>query len=90
MAFPFPAAHLTASPPTLQAARAKVAAVISHPAFSAERRQRAEQLMATASDAKQLNQWAALALMESEQWEDVILLREESQGGTPAFPVYPY
>ena len=64
--------------------------VTNHPAFSVERQQKAWQLMATESDTRQVCRWAELALLESERWEDTILLREEAQGAPPAILVYPY
>lgn len=90
MAVSFPTAHCNPNLPTLKAARAELADVLKHPAFSAERRQKAEQLMSTTSDAQQVCRWAKLALLESEQWEDAVLDREESQSGPPAYPLYPY
>ena len=90
MADSSPTAPFDTDPPTLKAAQARLADVLGHPAFSAERRLKAEQLLTTTSDAQQVNRWAALALLESERWEDAILLREESQKGPPAYPIYPY
>ncbi|QNE42301.1 hypothetical protein F1C16_22005 (plasmid) [Hymenobacter sp. NBH84] len=90
MAVSFPAALFDFDLPPLKAARARLTDVLNHPAFSAERRQRAEQLMMTTSDSQQVWQWARLALLESERWEDAVLAWEESQTGPPAYPAYPY
>ena len=90
MAVSFPTAPCNANLPTLKAARARLADVLNHPAFSAERQQKAEQLMSTSSDVQQVCRWAKLALLESERWEDAVLYREESQSGPPAYPIYPY
>ncbi|MCC2548481.1 hypothetical protein LJY25_18685 [Hymenobacter sp. BT175] len=90
MAVSFPTAHFIANRPTLKAARARLSDVLIHPAFSAERRQKAKQMMMTASDAQQVFHWARLALEESERWEDAVLASEESQAGPPAHPAYPY
>ena len=86
----FPTAPFDAEPPTLKAAQARLAGVLGHPAFSAERRLKAQLLLTTTSEAQQVYRWAALALLETVRWEDAVLLREESQSGPPAFPVYPY
>lgn len=91
MAVSFPTAPFDADPPTLKAARARLVDVLSHPAFSIERRRKAEQLLlAATSDAQQVYRWAMLALLESERWEDAVLDHEESQTGPPAYPAYPY
>lgn len=90
MAVSFPTAHFIANRPTLDAARVRLSDVLNHPAFSAERRQKAERMMMTTSDAHQVCQWATLALEESERWEDAVLAGEESQAGPPAYPPYPY
>ncbi|WP_143434658.1 hypothetical protein [Hymenobacter roseosalivarius] len=90
MAVSVPIDYFTTEPLPLEAARAWLMLVTNHPAFSVERRQKAGQRMATESDARQVCRWATLALLESERWEDAIVLREEAQGGPPAFPVYPY
>ncbi|SNR98493.1 hypothetical protein [Hymenobacter mucosus] len=90
MAVSVPIDHFTTDPLPLKEARAWLALVLKHPAFSAERRQKAGQLMAAASDARQVCRWAALALLESERWEDAILLREKAQVGRPAFPLCCY
>ncbi|UOQ83286.1 hypothetical protein [Hymenobacter sp. 5414T-23] len=90
MTVSFPTAHFIANRPTLRASRARLSDVLNHPAFSAERRQKAEQLMMSTSDAQQVCQWARLALEESERWEDAVLAGEESQAGPPAYPAYPY
>lgn len=90
MAVSFPTAHFIANRPTLEAARARLTDVLNHPAFSAERRQKAEQLMTSTSDAQLVCHWARLALLESERWEDAVLAGEESQAGPPAFTAYPY
>ena len=74
----------------LARARARLRAILDHPAFTAERRARAEQLLLTATDVQQLTRWARLALMESEGWEDATLAREEAQAGPPAHPAYLY
>ena len=74
----------------LERARARLRDVLNHPAFSTERRHHAEQLLSAATDAAQLTRWAALALVESERWEDETLAREEAQAGRRAQPPYPY
>lgn len=76
--------------PTVCTARNALRAVLNHPAFSAERRQLAEQVMTATSDVQQLHRWAELALVESERWEDETLAREEAELGHPAYPLYPY
>ncbi|WP_345125145.1 hypothetical protein [Hymenobacter antarcticus] len=90
MALSFPTAPLVAGRPTLSAARARLADVLNHPAFAAERRHKAGELMGTATDPQQVSRWAALALRESEQWENATLAREEAQPGPPAHPAYPH
>ena len=90
MAVSVPIDHFTAEPLPLAEARAWLMLVINHPAFPYERRYKAGQMMATTSDARQIGRWAMLALLESERWEDAVLLREEAQSGLLAFPVYPY
>lgn len=85
MAVSVPIDHFSTEPLPLKEARAWLALLLNHPAFSSERRQKAGQLMAAASDAGQVCRWATLTLLESERWEDAILLREEAQ-----VPVYPY
>jgi len=87
MAVSVPIDHFTADLLPLEKARAWLALVLNHPAFSAKRRQKADQVMAATSDARQVCRWAALALAESERWEDAMLLREEaSRGGRSSFP----
>ena len=90
MALFFPTAPFATGRPTLSAARAKLADVLNHPAFEPERRHKAQELMHTSGDAQQVSRWAALALRESEQWEDAALAREQAQPGPPAHPAYPY
>ncbi|GAC1605504.1 MAG: hypothetical protein NVS3B25_34820 [Hymenobacter sp.] len=90
MAVSFPTAPIVTNRLRLKAAKARLANVLNHPAFSAERRQKAEHLMASATDAQQVCHWARLALLESERWEDAVLAFEESQTGPPAYPAYPY
>ncbi|GAA4366173.1 hypothetical protein GCM10023185_37130 [Hymenobacter saemangeumensis] len=90
MAGCFPTAPFAADLPALETAKATLAAVLKHPAFSAERRQKAAQLLTAASDGQQVCRWVMLALLESERWEDDVLAKEESQSGPPAFPAYPY
>ena len=85
-----PTAPFAAARPTLSAARARLADVLNHPAFGAERRHKAGELMHTSRDPQQLCRWAALARRESEQWEDDALAREEARPGPPAHPAYPY
>lgn len=74
----------------LERARARLRAVLNHPAFTAERQRHAEQLLAATTDVQQLTRWARLALVESERWEDETLAREEAQAGRLAHPPYPY
>ena len=90
MALFFPTAPFAASRPSLSTARARLADVLNHPAFEAGRRHKAEALMGAATDAQQISRWAALALRESERWEDAELAREEARPGPPAHPAYPY
>ncbi|MBF9239639.1 hypothetical protein I2I05_19760 [Hymenobacter sp. BT683] len=71
-------------------ARRNLRQALNHPAFSPERRQRAEQLLSGSTDAACLLKWKALALRECEAWEDATLLREEAQPGPPAHPEYAY
>ncbi|TYZ06151.1 hypothetical protein FY528_19180 [Hymenobacter lutimineralis] len=78
MAVSVPIDHFTTDPLPLEKARAWLALVLNHPAFSIERRQKAGQLMAATSDAWQVCRWAVLALVESERWEDAMLSREEA------------
>ena len=90
MALFFPTAPFVTGRPTLSAARARLADVLNHPAFEPERRHKAGKLMHTSRDPQQVSRWAALALRESEQWEDAALAREEARPGPPAHPGYPY
>ena len=85
-----PTAPLVAERPTLRSASARLADVLNHPAFTPERRHKAEELMSASTDAQRVSRWAELALLESERWEDDTLAREEAQPGPPAYPVYPY
>lgn len=90
MAISPPTAPLVAERPTLSSARARLADVLNHPAFEPERRHKAVELMNASTDAQRVNRWAALALLEREQWEDATLAREEGQPGPPAYPAYSY
>ena len=64
--------------------------VLNHPAFTKERRQKAEALIYTSTDAAQLMKWKALAIAESEASEDAKLKAEHEQPGPPAHPEYNY
>lgn len=68
--------HVARRPP-LEVARARLRAVLNHPAFTPERRQKAETLLLATTDAPQLRRWADLALSECWRWEDATLAREE-------------
>ena len=71
-------------------ARRNLRQVLNHPAFTPERRQQAEVLLSTCTNAACLLQWKALALQESEAWEDATLQREFEHPGPPAHPEYAY
>ena len=71
-------------------ARHNLRQVLNHPAFSPERRHKAELQLSTCTDAARLLQWKALALQECEAWEDATLQREFEQPGPPAHPEYAY
>jgi len=90
MAISSPTAPFGARRAALSAARAQLADVLTHPAFEPERRHKAEELMNASTSAQQVSRWAALALLESEQWEDATLAGEEARTGPPAYPLYPY
>ncbi|MFD2719897.1 hypothetical protein ACFST9_14305 [Hymenobacter monticola] len=74
----------------VSSARRNLRQVLNHPAFTKERRQKAEVLISTSTDAAQLMKWKALAIAESEAWEDAKLKAEQEQPGPPAHPEYNY
>ncbi len=74
----------------VSSARRNLRHVLNHPAFTKERREKAEALIATSTDAARLMKWKALAIAESEAWEDAQLKAEEAQPGPPAHPKYKY
>ena len=74
----------------ISSARRNLRRVIYHPAFTRERRQKAEELISTSTDAARLMKWKALALIECEAWEDAKLQQEHEQPGPPAHPEYQY
>lgn len=74
----------------ISSARRNLRKVINHPAFTRERREKAEALISTSTDAARLMKWKALALIECETWEDAKLKAEEAQPGPPAHPEYKY
>ena len=74
----------------IASARHNLRQVLNHPAFTPERRQKAEQLLRTSTDASHLLKWKALALKECEAWEDATLQQEAEQPGPPAHPEYAY
>ena len=90
MVRPAAAAQLVSPRCPLERARARLRAIVNHPAFSPDRQHHAEQLLAAATDVQQLTRWARLALVESERWEDETLAREEAQAGRPAHLPDPY
>lgn len=74
----------------VSSARRNLRKVINHPAFTKERREKAEALISTSTDAARLMKWKALALKECETWEDAKLQAEQDQPGPPAHPDYQY
>ncbi|WP_400194278.1 hypothetical protein [Hymenobacter sp. B81] len=72
----------------LSSARRNVREVLNHPAFPAERRQRAEAVINACTDAAQLLRWKQLALRECEAWEDAELIKEANLLGPAAHPDY--
>ncbi|RSK45448.1 hypothetical protein [Hymenobacter rigui] len=74
----------------VSSARRNLREVLNHPAFSPERRQKAELLLSACTDAAQLLRWKLLALQESEAWEDAQLAREAQELGPAAHPDYLY
>ncbi|QKG55137.1 hypothetical protein [Hymenobacter sp. BRD67] len=74
----------------LSTARHTLRQVLNHPAFTPERREKAELLLSASTDPAQLLRWERAAMKESEAWEDVLLQREEAQPGPPAYPEYRY
>ena len=87
---------MVSSPPSpacallVSSARRNLREVLNHPAFSPERRQKAEPLLSACTDAAQLLRWKLLALQESEAWEDAQLAREAQELGPAAHPDYLY
>jgi len=74
----------------VSSARRNVRQVLNHPAFTPERRQKAEQLLSASTDPAQLLRWKLLALKESEAWEDARLAQEARELGPAAHPDYAY
>ena len=74
----------------LSSAQRNLRQVLNHPAFSKERREKAESLIRANTNAAQLLQWKLLALRESEAWEDAQLAREAQELGPAAHPAYTY
>ena len=74
----------------ISSARRNLRQVLNHPAFTKERREKAEALISTSTDAAQLMKWKALALAESQAWEDATLKAEHEQPGPPAHREYQY
>lgn len=76
--------------PSLPSARRSLRQALDHPAFTPARRQKAEQLIRSSTDAAQLLRWKEAALKEGEAWEDAKLREEAAQPGPPAYPEYAY
>jgi hypothetical protein len=74
----------------VSSARRNLRQVLNHPAFTKERREKAEALISTSTDAARLMKWKALAIAESQAWEDAKLKAEHEQPGPPAHPEYQY
>ena len=74
----------------VQSARSNLRRVVNHPAFTPERRQKAEDLISKSTDAAQLMKWKALAIAESEKWEDAQFEKEARELGPAAHPNYLY
>ena len=74
----------------VSSARRNLRQVLNHPAFTPERRQQAERLLSSGTDACQLLRWKLLALKECETWEDAELAREARELGPAAHPDYAY
>lgn len=87
---PPPAALSPAALLFVSSARRNLRQVLSHPAFTPERRQQAEVLLTSSTDACQLLRWKLLALKECEVWEDAVLAREAQELGPAAHPDYAY
>lgn len=74
----------------VSSSRRNLRQVLSHPAFTPERRQKAEALLTASTDPAQLLRWKLLALQECEAWEDAELAREARELGPAAHPDYAY
>ena len=74
----------------IASARRNLRQVLNHPAFTPERRQKAELLLSASTNVARLLKWKALALRECEAWEDATLRQEAEQPGPPAHPEYAY
>lgn len=88
----------TTAPPALtygmmlliSSARRNLRQVLNHPAFTKARREKAEVLISTSTDAARLMKWKALALAECQAWEDAKLKQKQEQPGPLAPPEYQY
>ena len=74
----------------ISSARRNLRQVLNHPAFTKERREKAEALISASTDAARLMKWKALALAECQAWEDAKPKEEHEQPGPPAHPEYHY
>lgn len=74
----------------VSSARRNLRQVLNHPAFTKERREKAEALISSNTNAAQLMKWKLIALKESEAWEDAQLKQEAEQLGPAAHPDYHY
>ncbi|GAA4379475.1 hypothetical protein [Hymenobacter koreensis] len=74
----------------ISSARRNLRQVLSHPAFTPERRQKAEALLTASTNPAELLRWKLLALKECEAWEDTELAREAQELGPAAHPDYAY
>ncbi|GGG59858.1 hypothetical protein [Hymenobacter glacieicola] len=72
----------------VSSARRNLRQALNHPAFTKERREKAEALIAANTNAAQLMKWKLLALKESEAWEDTTLQKEAEELGPAAHPDY--
>jgi hypothetical protein len=74
----------------ISSARRNLRQVLNHPAFTPERRQKAQALLTASNDPAELLRWKLLALKECEAWEDAELAREARELGPAAPPDYAY
>lgn len=87
---PPPSALSPAAMLFVSSARRNLRQVLNHPAFTVERRHKAEQLLTASTHACQLLRWKLLALKECEVWEDAELASEAQELGPAAHPDYAY